>query len=159
MVVRRRKKSERLRGSQTHGWGAMKKHRGSGNKGGTGMAGTGKRSDAKKPSIWKDVKYFGKFGFKKKNIKVIFQTISIRELEDRVQGLLDRKVAKLDAGVVSLNLEDIGYNKLLSNGRATKRWSITVPYASSGAIDKIKEAGGEIKGIKPAVQETKKGKE
>jgi len=40
MTVNKRKKMSRLRGSHTHGWGAKKKHRGKGNKGGAGMAGT-----------------------------------------------------------------------------------------------------------------------
>jgi len=60
----KRKKVTKQRGSKTHGWGAMKKHRGAGNRGGRGMAGTGKRGDAKKPSIQKNKKYFGKYGFK-----------------------------------------------------------------------------------------------
>ena len=60
MVAKKRKKNTRQRAGTTHGWGSMKKHRGKGNKGGAGMAGTGKRGDAKKPAIWKNKKYFGK---------------------------------------------------------------------------------------------------
>ena len=52
MTVNKRKKNSRQRGSHTHGWGAMKKHRGAGNRGGRGAAGSGKRADSKKPSIW-----------------------------------------------------------------------------------------------------------
>ena len=39
MVVRFRKKSRRMRGSQTCGWGAKKKHRGAGSRGGHGKSG------------------------------------------------------------------------------------------------------------------------
>ena len=49
----KRSKNSRQRGSKTHGWGAMKKHRGAGHRGGRGAAGSGKRGDAKKPSIWR----------------------------------------------------------------------------------------------------------
>ncbi len=45
------KKNKRQRGLSSHGWGHKKKHRGAGNRGGKGMAGTGKRADTKKPSI------------------------------------------------------------------------------------------------------------
>ena len=47
MTVNKRKKFSRYRGSMTHGCGSKKKRRGSGHRGGKGMAGTGKRSDKK----------------------------------------------------------------------------------------------------------------
>ena len=70
MTVNKRKKISRYRGSMTHGGGSKKKRRGSGNRGGKGLAGSGKRSDSKKPSLWKE-KYFGKFGFVSKNKSTI----------------------------------------------------------------------------------------
>ena len=63
MVVNKRKKNSRQRGSTTHGFGSKKKHRGHGSRGGSGLAGTGKRADAKKPSFWHDTEYFGGHGF------------------------------------------------------------------------------------------------
>ena len=54
MVVNKRKKFSRQRGGHTHGWGSKKKHRGSGNRGGKGMGGTGKRADQVKTLIWKE---------------------------------------------------------------------------------------------------------
>ena len=62
MTINKRKKNSRQRGSWTHGWGSKKKHRGAGHRGGKGNAGTGKKGDAKKPKIWKNKKYFGKYG-------------------------------------------------------------------------------------------------
>ena len=69
----KRKKVNKYRGSQTHGGGAKKKRRGAGNRGGRGMAGSGKRADQKKPSILKEYgnRYFGKRGFRSKNKKKI----------------------------------------------------------------------------------------
>ena len=58
MVVNKLKKKVKYRGSKTHGCGSMKKRRGAGHRGGRGAAGSGKRGDAKKPSIWNE-KYFG----------------------------------------------------------------------------------------------------
>ena len=51
----KRKKVSRMhgRGMGTHGWGARKKHKKSGHRGGTGMSGTGKRADNKKTLITK----------------------------------------------------------------------------------------------------------
>ena len=62
----KRKKSSRMNGRKmgTHGTGARKNNRESGNKGGKGMSGSGKRGDQKKTLITKlyGHDYFGKKG-------------------------------------------------------------------------------------------------
>src|SRR3989344_9386542 len=67
MVVHKRRKFTRMRGTHTHGGGSKKKNRGAGNRGGRGMAGSGKRAEQKKPKILKEfgTSYFGKKGFKR----------------------------------------------------------------------------------------------
>lgn len=84
-MIIKRKKSERYRGSQTHGGGAKKKRRGAGNRGGRGMAGSGKRADQKKPTILKNYgnSYFGKRGFSSKSKKVI-KPITIQTIETKL---------------------------------------------------------------------------
>ena len=144
MVFRKKKKKVRQRGSMTHGWGAKKKHRGAGNRGGKGMAGSGKKADQLKPSLWKNKKYFGKYGFKKKGIKVEISPINIVLLEEKIASLEASGKASKESEVYVVDLEKLGYNKLLGGGKATKRFKITVPYASKGAIEKIKSAGGEV---------------
>ncbi|MBU4284395.1 MAG: uL15 family ribosomal protein, partial [Nanoarchaeota archaeon] len=42
------------------------------------------------------------------------------------------------------DLKKLGFNKLLSTGKITKKFSIKCEYASKKAIDKIKKAGGSI---------------
>ncbi|MBU0614569.1 MAG: 50S ribosomal protein L15 [Nanoarchaeota archaeon] len=143
MVFNKRKKNSRLRGTNSHGWGAKKKHRGSGHRGGKGMAGTGKRGDAKKPSIWKE-KYFGKFGFKKKGTKIIYHTINLKDIEKSIDSLIEKKIAKKENDVCTLNLSDLNVNKLLGSGSLSIKLKITVDYASKGAIEKVQSAGGEI---------------
>ena len=143
MVVQKRKKIRKQRGSKTHGWGAMKKHRGAGNRGGRGMAGTGRKADAKKPSIWKNKKYFGRYGFKRKNTKDM-KIINIMFLEENLAKLLEKKKIKEESGVYVIDLDLIGFNKLLSKGKITKKFKISCSYASKKAIEKIKSAGGEI---------------
>src|SRR3990172_2450527 len=93
MVVNKRKKSGRYRGSQTHGGGAKKKRRGAGNRGGRGNAGSGKRADQKKPSNW-DEKYFGKSGFTSKSRRQKDDIINLNILEEMVPRLLAAQKAK-----------------------------------------------------------------
>jgi large subunit ribosomal protein L15 len=160
MVVHIRQKCKRMRGSRNHGWGANDRHRGSGNRGGKGMAGTGKRSDGKKPSIWKDLHYFGKFGFKNPNIKVTIKPITLRTVEQKFKSWLSQKLIEVKAGIYNIDLTKMGYNKLLSNGKVTNKMSITVPYASANAIEKVKAAGGNVTCLSGGKStESKAGKE
>lgn len=66
----KRKKSGRMlgRGAGSCGWGARKKHKKAGHKGGVGMSGTGKRADQKKTLVIKlyGNDYFGKQGITSK---------------------------------------------------------------------------------------------
>jgi large subunit ribosomal protein L15 len=146
MVVYKRKKNSRLRGSKTHGWGAMKKHRGAGNRGGRGKAGTGKRGDSKKPSIWANPRYFGKYGFIPKN-SVKYNPVNISFLEEKLASLVASGMAKESSGGYAVNLKELGFNKLLSGGKATRKYVITAPYASKNAVEKIRSAGGDVVGL------------
>lgn len=138
MVTNTRSKNTRQRGSKTHGWGSMKKHRGAGHRGGRGAAGSGKRGDAKKPSIWSVYPNNGKKGFSSKS-RTKEVSITIAYLETFTKTL-----AKEGQKNNTLNLEALGYTKLLATGKPTKKWSITVAKATPKAIEKIKNAGGSI---------------
>ena len=148
-----------MRGSKTHGWGSMKKHRGAGSRGGRGMAGTGKRGDAKKPSIWKNKKYFGKYGFKRpKKITVEIKAINLKTIEQNIELLLLKKLIEKKNDSYVIDLKKLGFNKVLSTGKITKKFNIKCEYASKKAVDKIKQAGGNItlKEEKPAAETTEK---
>ena len=127
MTTNRRKKNVKQRGHHTHGWGHKKKHRGAGNRGGRGMAGSGKRADQKKISILQKygTKYFGKYGFKIKNKKEL-KTINIYEIDKSGQDLLDLK----------------NY-KVLGTGNITRKVKVIADKFSKKALEKIKKAGGE----------------
>lgn len=131
-----RKKKERFRGKTTHGHGSRKKARGAGNRGGRGMAGSGKRADQKKTKVLKENKeYFGKRGFvsKKKKIKAI-------NLVDVGKYVKDKEI----------NLKEIGYDKLLGKGNGLNV-KIIVKKASEKAIEKMKKSGGEVILLKDAI--------
>jgi large subunit ribosomal protein L15 len=124
--MKKRKKSTRHRGSHTHGRGFKKKARGSGHRGGVGMAGTGKRADQKKTKILNyKVKYFGKSKALRKKIKAKLKAINLRDIPQTKE----------------INL--IGY-KILSLGNSPQKIRITASAASQSAIDKVKKAGGDI---------------
>lgn len=145
MVVNKRKKFSRQRGGHTHGWGSKKKHRGAGNRGGRGMAGTGKRADSIKPSIWKDTKYFGKHGFIPKGIKEKINAVNIDFIEENLVKFLGKNLISKEKDVYVIDLKKLGYNKLLGNGKVSNKFRIITKYASGNAVEKIKQAGGEIK--------------
>lgn len=139
--MRHRKKNSRQRGSTTHGWGSMKKHRGAGNRGGVGNAGTGKRGDAKKPRIWK-TRYFGKRGFKTYGKKI--QEITTQSVELNKDLWVTNEVAKKENDVYMIDLTKMDIGKLVSKGSVKSKLKITVAEASAGAVEKIKQAGGEV---------------
>ena len=147
MVVHKRKKNSRQRGHTNHGWGTGRaRHRGSGHRGGKGMAGSGKRADTKKPSIWKEV-YFGKHGFVSKTPKVKMNPVNINYIEQHLNKFVSSSMAKKENGFYSIDIEKLGFNKLLGEGKAYNKFKIKTPYASKTAIEKIKNAGGEIIGL------------
>jgi large subunit ribosomal protein L15 len=142
MTINKRKKVVKYRGSKTHGGGSMKKRRGAGHRGGKGAAGSGKRADQKKPSIWKG-KYFGKHGFKSKRSKSII-AININYIEKNLEKFCSQKLINKENDFFSVDLRKIGFNKLLSTGKVTNKYKIKVSYASKKAVEKIKGNGGEV---------------
>ena len=147
MTVNKRKKNTRQRGHKTHGWGAKKKHRGKGHHGGAGMAGTGKRADSKKPSIWKDLDYFGKHGFISKTPKVKINAVNISFIQQHLNKFLSKDLIAKEAEFYFVELKKLGFNKLLGDGRVSMKFKIKTPYASRIAVEKVKEAGGEVIGL------------
>ncbi len=146
-----RKKNSRMRGKTTHGRGSMKKGRGAGLRGGRGNAGTGKRGDAKKPSIWKNKNYFGKHGFKNKNPRIV-KSVNIAFIDNHIDNFLKLPFAKQEKDVIMIDLTMSGCNKLLGSGRIKRKYHIKVEQASTRAVEKVKAAGGKIE--LPVVEET-----
>lgn len=142
MTFRKRKKNTRQRATQTHGWGAKKKHRGKGNKGGAGNAGSGKRGDAKKPSYWKE-KYFGKKGFTSKGAAPDC-VISLKDLLIKMDRLKKEKIAVEKNGIIDIDLSKMKVTKLLGTGNVTMKLNITVDKASEQAVEKVQQAGGQV---------------
>ena len=145
-AFKKRRKTVRFRGSKTHGYGAKKKHRGAGSRGGRGNAGTGKRSDNKKPSVWKEFvsgKDPSKRGFTSW-LRVNDVTINVGHLASSADRLVAEKKATVSAGVVTIDLTALGYTKLLSSGTIKRKLHVTVAKAASLAVEKVQKAGGTV---------------
>jgi large subunit ribosomal protein L15 len=144
MVINKRKKFTRQRGSGVHGWGAKKKHRGGGSRGGRGNAGGGKRSWAKAPAQggWRKME-LGKHGFVNKN-PVKIKAVNLKFIDENLQKLVAQKLISEEKGVYIIELKKLGFNKVLGAGKLTKKFKITADYASKKALESVKKAGGEI---------------
>lgn len=134
MRVKKRRKSVRYRGSQTAKRGKKKKTRGSGNQGGVGMAGTGKRADQKKTLVIKLTggnNYFGKDkALRRGNVPAKLNIINLSDISLRV--------ANKD-GIIDLT----GY-KILGEGEVKAKLKIKASAASASAMEKIKKSGSEL---------------
>jgi len=146
MKLKKTRKSKRQRGNTTYGHGARKKWKGSGHRGGKGMAGTGKRADQKKTLINKlyGNKYFGKQGITSKGTaKKKQKRINLKNIESNFESLM-KKFGKGDV----LDLKDY---KLLGEGELSKKIKIRVKEASQKAIGGVEKAGGEIEILKEKI--------
>ncbi len=130
MVVRFRKKVKKQRGKRWHGYGAKKKHRGAGNRGGRGRAGLWKH---KKSLVAKLGIVLGKRGFSRP-VKKRDETITLRELE----ALAER------SGKTELDLGEFGYRKLISQGTVSRPLVVKVDKVTERARAKIEQAGGKV---------------
>lgn len=125
------RKTKKFRGSMTHGRG-KKAGRGAGLRGGRGNAGLWKHR------IMHLIKYmpehsFGRHGFKRPQKMIHKNTIiNVGRLEDN----FPKKT--------TIDLTKEGYDKLLGGGSVSKSLKISVKQASEKAINKVKDAGGEV---------------
>ncbi len=145
MVVRRERKSRKLRGrSRTMGWGSVGQHRKSGSRGGKGAAGLGKHE-----WTW-TIKYapdwYGKRGFTPRRSKAGYHksVVNVGDLAEIVERLKSTGKAKMEDGMVEVNLADMGVEKLLGEGEIMVPVKVIVGEASETAVKKIEEAGGKV---------------
>lgn len=134
MVVRQRKRKNKLRGHRSHGKGNTKRGRGAGSKGGKGRAGSHKH---------KYSKYYNTFGIKKRlATKSNTRSINLDDLNilieniQRTENKLEEKEGKL---VVDGNR--INYNKILSRGNLQHKIIFTNVSFSKKALEKIESFG------------------
>jgi len=153
MKLKKRRKVTRMHGygMGTHGWGARKKHAGSGHRGGCGMGGTGKMGGAKKTLVLKlyGGEYFGKQGVTSRATRRrINPAINLEMIEKNIESLKKRFFKD--------NILDLSDFKILGKGELKTKLTIKAKAASESAIKAIEKIGGKI--ILPEVKETKEVK-
>lgn len=141
MKTKKRTKSSRMHGKAmgTHGWGARKKHKKTGHKGGKGMSGSGKRADHKKTLVTKlyGHGYFGKQGItSKKTQKDKRDRINLEQIEKNL-----KKYGKKTSEGFEINLSSY---KILGTGEVKNKLIINAKEASKSAIAKVEKLGGKI---------------
>ncbi|MDI6806756.1 MAG: uL15 family ribosomal protein [Candidatus Aenigmarchaeota archaeon] len=142
MVVRRRKKHRKFRGRRTYK-GAKKRRRGAGRRGGRGLAGLHKHK-------WTyTVKYtpehFGKRGFvPPKVVMKPIKAINLEELDKIAEKLVEQKLAEKVDNKIKINLQKIGYERVLGGGKVTKPLIIETKYFSRKAKEKLEASGGGV---------------
>lgn len=148
MKVKKRPKTSRIRGARTCGWGFRQKHKGHGNHGGFGMAGTGKKADHTKQKALMVANaagfksYFGKQGMT--SAKTEKKKTNQINLQDIKANFFKKNGDKLD----------FSSYKILGNGDGFKA-EIKALSASKSTIEKMEKAGGKIVLVKVSVKETK----
>ena len=130
----------------TAGHGSRKKHRSSGNRGGKGMAGTGKRADHKKTLVTKlyGHGYFGKQGITSRGTKKDKSNkINLGTIKSNFDNLIKKGIAKPIKDGYEIDLKDfiiLGEGDVKNLGKLI----IKAKKASESALEKMKNIGGEI---------------
>jgi|TARA_B100000470_G_scaffold147961_1_gene115023 large subunit ribosomal protein L15 len=123
-------RTNKFRGrSRYHGRG-KKAGRGAGKRGGRGNAGINKHR------LMTRLKYmpghWGMYGFNRHpSLRNVNVSINMQEVQNLADG-------------DSINLSEMGYDKLLGKGRIDRAIHITVAEASARAIEKVEAAGGSV---------------
>ena len=132
------RKIRKKRGSRTCGYGRVGQHRKSGSK---GYRKAGRHKHGWTYVIKYEPEYFGKRGFTSpKSLKQEVKIINVGELEE----IAEKFKEKTEEGKILIDLESLGYTKLLGAGKVTKPLIVKVASCSKSAIEKIREAGGQV---------------
>ena|SRR5271157_817028 len=134
-MPQRLRKVRKKRGSRTHGWGRVGQHRRTGSK--------GRRNAGRHKALWSYVikyepDYYSKIGFTSpQSVRSKTRTINVGLLKNVVET--QKQEDKL-----TIDLESLGYTKLLGSGKITEPFVIKVKSYSKSAAEKVKNAGGQI---------------
>ena len=127
----------KTRGSRTQGYGRVGQHRKTGSK---GLRNVGRHKHLWSYVIRYEPEYFGKKGFvSPESLRRKEESLNIKRLDEIAQKFSIEKEGK-----TFIDLESLGYTKLLGTGKIAKSLVVKVASYSKSAADKIKEAGGQI---------------
>ena len=124
-------KANKHRGRNRYHGRGKKAGRGAGKRGGRGLAGINKHC------VMTRIKYmpnhWGMHGFNRHpTLRTVFVTVNVSQLEDMANGS------------DTINLTELGIDKILGSGRINSALKVIVQEASARAVEKIEAAGGSI---------------
>ena len=136
-MATRFRKTRKYRGSRNHGWGQVAQHRASGHKGGLGQSGMLKHHFS--TMLKEDPKHFGHGSNRVPHPNITKKWASVRDLDD-----LFAKFGKQQENKKILDLNILGFDKLLGGGQIKKAYTIKIERSTAKAQEKVKQSGGEI---------------
>ena len=124
-------KANKHRGRNRYHGRGKKAGRGAGKRGGRGNAGINKHR------VMTRIKYmpnhWGMHGFNRHpSLRTVYVTVNVSQLKDMAKGS------------DTINLTELGIDKLLGSGRISTALKVTVEEASANAVEKVEAAGGSI---------------
>ena len=124
-------KANKHRGRNRYHGRGKKAGRGAGKRGGRGNAGMNKQR------VMTRIKYmpnhWGMHGFNRHpTLRTVYVTVNVSQLADIADGN------------DSINLTELGIDKILGSGRINVALKVTVAEASARAVEKIEAAGGSV---------------
>ncbi|MCS6767178.1 MAG: uL15 family ribosomal protein [Candidatus Nitrosocaldus sp.] len=138
-MVTRLRKVRKQRGSRTHGWGQIGQHRDTGKK---GYRRVGLHKHKWTQAVLIEGKYFGKHGFHNptSSRSMVRRWINIGMLDDLFlkHGRVDENGRKV------IDLDSLGYDKLLGSGKVKGVYHVVVKACTESARSKVAGVGGEI---------------
>ena len=147
------RKTRKYRGSRTCGGGNAKMRRGAGHRGGRGNAGVKKHR--KSWFLTNDPGALIDKGPGRPDVpKTIARSVNIGKIDSRAEELVSTGLAEKKAKKLHLDLSSVGYDKLLGGGVVKNAWVIRADGASSIAVRKVTDAGGEILTPESEVEES-----
>ncbi len=136
-MATRLRKSRRQRGTRFCGWGQIGQHRASGSRGGVGGAGKHKHFYIR--TVIEEPDHFGHEQFHAMRKSDVSKWLNVKDLNQ----LMKHSKANED-GKIILDLDELGYGKLLGVGQVDAALTIKIKKVSKSAKDKINQAGGEV---------------
>ena len=144
MSYRKPKSVRHRRGGRTSGYGRVGEHRGAGQRGGHGKTGYHKGKWTYVTA--RDPNRFGKRGFRyPDDVRTRYQSINVGDVARRLDTLTEGAPASKDVPI-AVNLTAHGFYKVLGAGPVPMPLAVTAAVFTRRAAEKIKAAGGTIKG-------------
>lgn len=141
-MTRKLKKTSKLRGSRTFGYGRQGQHRKTSQK--------GERKAGRHKGGWTYIlryepDYWGKKGFRSvQSLHRKVNVINVGNLGSLVERLEAQSQLVRKDDKILLDLDELGFTKLLGTGKIAESVLVKVSAHSSSAAKKIEEAGGQI---------------